>query len=220
MRNMSKTDITAIVKKLFRVAKAKYGEEWQTKVRTAIWDNREGYPRKLQTLNKFYESQGFKILGCGMYRTVFGYKDVVIKIDNPRMNGNEEEVEVYKETLGISKLAKYLMCPLLKKIKVGKSLVLIYPKVEVLGDMQTYPSANHENRMLNLHSSFFSDMHDMNIGKFGKGFVAIDINFGSNAYSSSALDLSHFSQKHKAFWKAHVKAYDTKVKQLKREYAL
>jgi hypothetical protein len=216
MNNLEKA-----VKKLFKIAKAKYGSCWRRCVRDEIYNKRDGYKTADgRRMRKFFKSHGFTILSCGMYRTVFGWKDLVIKVDNLNMGGNSGEAQAYDQLLKEVPLAKYFVCPILKRVRVGRELVLVYPKVEVANNYGYLKVNDLQENMRYIEEGMFDDLHENNVGKFCGGLITIDYNFGTDAGHDQALEISHFSNKYKKFWKKYVSTFDREVTNLKKSYAI
>jgi hypothetical protein len=224
-------NITLAVNKLIKVAQEKYGPGWRYKVRTALsgrddyYDDFAPTDPKLRLMRKFFKSHGYDLLSCGAFRIVFGWKDVVFKIDCPsrdrflkNIDGNIAEVESYNEMIKTIPRAKYFICPLLKTVKIKNSIVLVYPKVKVYGDEQ-FATTMAQDEMYSISGMMFDDLHAYNVGKFCNGLVAIDFNFGTDYSSDHNKDISHFVKQHKAFWKKYVAEFDKTLKSLKKEYA-
>jgi hypothetical protein len=223
-------NINSAVKDLLALAEKKYGPQWGYKVRDALssycsdWD--ETVPTKLKNMRAFFKSHGYDLLSCGAFRIVFGWNNVVFKIDCRSkdryldgIEGNAAEVQTYTEMLKTVPKAKYFICPLLKTVKIKKKIVLVYPKVEVYGE-ENFATTRAQEDMSNISDRMFDDMHAYNKGKFCNGLVAIDFNFGSEITPDHNKDITRFAKRHKTFWKKYVTTFNKALAELQNTYAL
>jgi hypothetical protein len=219
-------NIESAVETLINVAAAKYGPRWRQRARAAITNEYWGDAAALKKMRTFFKSRGYDLLAAGAFRIVFGWNDVVFKIDCKNkdrclgdIEGNKEEARVYKKMLKAVPLAKYFICPLLKSVKVKNSLILVYPKVKVYGETDLNKTLAQEE-MHEISGMMFDDMHAYNIGKFCNGCVAIDFNFGSDISNTHTGEIKDFAKRHRNFWMKYVVKFEKELNSLKKDYAL
>jgi len=203
--------------RLFELARAQYGSYWRKHIKLMWMEHMDAQPyakEDYRKLKSFFATTEFKLLGVGMFRCAFQWNNgLVIKVNLSGSRGNEDEVLQYKKVTDCDPLSRYFACPILKKLRIDGSLVLVVPKVDVFADSGKSPNIR-QLHMLNVANNLFDDLHDGNIGDFCGGLVAIDMNFGGPSNVKNTDQIKRFAKSNPKFWCKYVTAYENTVSKL------
>lgn len=186
-----------MVQNFFDLIKERHGLGDTVAARLFIQDNLEwisesktAYYEISDDLLKSVKDSGFKFLGCGASRIVFGYKNLAVKVemgyeskDSGYPGQNDNELKSYKN-ISKNEVGRQLIVPLLDSFSVCGGTVLIYPKLKSYDAI--FSSRAKKDRMVvkNYYNrakesamySLFNDMSPINMGVYAGELFYLDYN--------------------------------------------